>query len=47
MYQPKVEYYAVYEPPEESWQDWEDQSRQIYAGLESAGLEIVSSPEKE
>ena len=25
MYQPKVGSYAVYEPPEEGWENWEQQ----------------------
>jgi L-fucose isomerase-like protein len=45
MYQPKVGSYAVYEPPEEGWENWEEQFKQINAGLTSAGLNVVAAPE--
>lgn len=45
MYQPKVGSYAVYEPPEEGWENWEGQFTQINAGLADAGLDVVAAPE--
>lgn len=45
MISPRVGSYAVYEPPEEGWHDWEEQLRQINAGLASAGLEVIAAPE--
>lgn len=45
MYQPKVGSYAVYEPPEEGWENWEAQLAQINAGLAKAGVEVIAAPE--
>jgi L-fucose isomerase-like protein len=45
MYQPKVGSYVVYEPPEEGWENWEEQFKQINAGLADAGLNVVAAPE--
>ncbi len=45
MYHPKVGSYAVYEPPEEGWENWEQQFAQINAGLASVGLEFIAAPE--
>ena len=45
MYRPKIGCYAVYEPPEEGWENWEEQFQQIRADLDATGLEIVPAPE--
>lgn len=45
MYRPRVGSYAVYEPPEEGWENWEEQFEQINATLQAAGLDIVAAPE--
>ncbi len=45
MYRPRVGSYAVYEPNEEAWQDWEKQLAGINAGLEARGLDVVCAPE--
>jgi L-fucose isomerase-like protein len=45
MYQPRVGSYAVYEPPEEGWENWEAQFAQINAGLAGAGLNVIAAPE--
>jgi L-fucose isomerase-like protein len=45
MLRPRVGSYAVYEPPEEGWGDWEAQIARINAGLAQAGLEVIPAPE--
>lgn len=45
MIQPRVGLYAVYEPPEEGWQDYPSQLNQIAAELEMGGLEACTAPE--
>jgi len=45
MHQPRVGSYAVYEPPEEGWEHWEEQFAQINTGLASAGLNVLAAPE--
>jgi L-fucose isomerase-like protein len=45
MISPRVGLYAVYEPPEEGWQDYPDQLAAIAAGLSAAGLQVVPAPE--
>ena len=45
MLKPRVGVYAVYEPPEEGWANWQAQFAQINADLERAGLEVVPAPE--
>lgn len=45
MYQPRVASYAVYEPPEEGWENWERQFSLINQSLSSAGLEVIAAPE--
>ena len=45
MLAPRVGLYAVYEPPEEGWQDWEDKLRQVSAELQAMGLAIAQAPE--
>lgn len=45
MHKPKVGSYAVYEPPEEGWENWQAQFAQINAGLANAGLEVIAAPE--
>lgn len=41
----KVGSYAVYEPSEEGWQEFEQQLAQVNADVASHGLEIISAPE--
>jgi L-fucose isomerase-like protein len=45
MYRPRVGSYAVYEPPEEGWQEWQDQLAQVGRDLEVQGVEVVVAPE--
>jgi L-fucose isomerase-like protein len=45
MYQPKVGSYAVYEPPEEGWEDWESHFARINGQLSELGMEVISAPE--
>jgi L-fucose isomerase-like protein len=45
MYRPRVGSYAVYEPPEEGWEHWEQQFATINEKLASAGLEVIAAPE--
>jgi len=45
MMKPKVGSYAVYEPAEEGWQDFEAQFKQVNEALEQAGLEVVPAPQ--
>ncbi len=45
MYQPRIGSYAVYEPNEEGWHDWEKQIAEMNASLTSRGLEVISAPE--
>jgi L-fucose isomerase-like protein len=45
MITPRVGLYAVYEPPEEGWQDYPSQLVAIGAGLSDAGLRVVLAPE--
>jgi len=45
MYKPRVGSYAVYEPPEEGWEDWEAQFAQINEALSAVGMEVVAAPE--
>ncbi len=44
MIQPRAGLYAVYEPPEEGWQDYPSQLNQIAAELEMGGLEACTAP---
>ncbi len=44
MYQPRIGSYAVYEPNEEGWHDWEKQIAEMNAGLTSRGLEVIAAP---
>jgi len=45
MIQPKVGCYAVYEPPEEGWEHWQEQFQQINQDLQSQGLQVIAAPE--
>jgi len=45
MIKPKVGIYAVYEPSEEGWQDWEAQLDEVADMLISAGAEVLKAPE--
>jgi L-fucose isomerase-like protein len=42
---PRIGSYAVYEPAEEGWEDWDQQFRQINDDLRKAGLDVVAAPE--
>jgi L-fucose isomerase-like protein len=45
VHQPLVGSYAVYEPPEEGWENWEEQFAQINARLAHSGLHVIAAPE--
>lgn len=45
MYQPRIGSYAVYEPPEEGWHDWQEQIALINLELEKLGLKVITAPE--
>ena len=45
MYQPTVGSYAVYEPPEEGWENWEGQAKEVNAMLVGAGMKVIAAPE--
>lgn len=45
MVTPRIGSYAVYEPDEEGWENWEIQFGQINAALRDAGLDVVDAPE--
>lgn len=45
MIKPRVGLYAVYEPPEEGWQDYPSQLDAIAAGLSAVGLQVLPAPE--
>ncbi len=45
MIKPRIGCYAVYEPPEEGWENWEQQFSQINQELAGQGLEIIVAPE--
>jgi L-fucose isomerase-like protein len=45
MNQPKVGSYAVYEPPEEGWENWDEQLIQINMLLTGAGMKVITAPE--
>lgn len=45
MIQPRVGAYAVYEAPEEGWENWEAQLQQITADLRQQGMDIITAPE--
>jgi L-fucose isomerase-like protein len=45
MLQPRVGAYAVYEVPEEGWEDWEAQLQQITDVLHQQGLDVITAPE--
>jgi L-fucose isomerase-like protein len=45
MKKPRVGCYAVYEPPEEGWENWQVQFQAINVALESCGLEVIAAPE--
>ena len=45
MIEPVIGLYAVYEPPEEGWQNWEQQILQIEALLNEAGARVITAPE--
>ncbi len=45
MIKPRVGCYAVYEPPEEGWQNWQQQLQQVSDELQALGLDVVLAPE--
>jgi len=45
MYRPRVGCYAVYEPPEEGWENWEVQHQAVCGDLVAQGLDVVVAPE--
>jgi L-fucose isomerase-like protein len=45
MYQPKIGCYAVYEPAEEGWENWEVQFNQISQWFAKAGMQVIAAPE--
>jgi L-fucose isomerase-like protein len=45
LHTPRIGSYAVYEPDEEGWENWEDQFRTINVALRDAGLHIIAAPE--
>ena len=45
MHRPRIGSYAVYEPNEEGWHDWQSQLGQINTKLGERGLDVVSAPE--
>jgi len=45
MIAPRIGLYAVYEPPEEGWQDYSSQLEQIAAELGAEGLQVSLAPE--
>ena len=45
MYRPKIGCYAVYEPPEEGWENWEVQFTQVNDALSAAGMDVIAAPE--
>ncbi len=45
MRAPRVGCYAVYEPPEEGWQDWQNQLDQICRELMSRDVDVICAPE--
>ena len=45
MIKPRIGCYAVYEPPEEGWENWEDRFTQINQELTDQGMEVIAAPE--
>ncbi len=45
MLQPNVGCYAVYEPPEEDWENWESQFNKINDQLRESGMNVIPAPE--
>jgi L-fucose isomerase-like protein len=45
MLHPRVGCYAVYEPPEEGWENWETQVGQINQELQDFGVQVLVAPE--
>lgn len=42
---PRVGSYVVFEPPEEGWENWKEQSNQINQLLHRMGVEVIKAPE--
>lgn len=42
---PRTGCYAVYEPPEEGWENWQAQFQAVNAALEAQGLDVIAAPE--
>jgi L-fucose isomerase-like protein len=45
MIAPRLGLYAVYEPPEEGWQDYPGQLDRITSSLRAAGIQVLLAPE--
>ena len=45
MLRPRIGCYAVYEPPEEGWENWQAQFSHVNEQLTAAGLEVIPAPE--
>ena len=45
MYRPRIGCYVVYEPPEEGWQNWQDQFERMNHLLSAQGIDVVPAPE--
>ncbi|MCE1252191.1 MAG: hypothetical protein LWX83_01445 [Anaerolineae bacterium] len=45
MIAPRAGCYAVYEPPEEGWQDWQEQISLMSQELKTMGVDVVPAPE--
>ena len=45
MIRPRIGLYAVYEPPEEGWQDYEEKLNRIALHLQAQGLEVLQASE--
>jgi L-fucose isomerase-like protein len=44
MLRPRIGCYAVYEPPEEGWENWEEQFTQVSQALNQMGMEVIPAP---
>lgn len=45
MIQPRIGCYAVYEPPEEGWENWQAQLAELSRDLEAFNVQVLSAPE--
>jgi L-fucose isomerase-like protein len=42
---PRIGCYAVYEPPEEGWENWKEQFESINQELSDLGMQVIAAPE--